>query len=206
MFAAHLIRGLVIPLAAMALTVGCATVSVYEPRLSSEAPPDLRQSVLRQASEAYCIETRRKGLAVGQGGLGSIAGLLTGADETGAVYSNLIIDSLAGPTATLERVRADAADVTRGLQYLDELARAVLVHSVPTGSDVTEFEKALIHARQAREALSDALATANLALKTDYSIEGELEGLDRILTRARLTADELGSALEPVGAFAQALG
>jgi hypothetical protein len=71
---------------------------------------------------------------------------------------------------------------------------------------VTEFEKALIHARQAREALSDALATANLALKTDYSIEGELEGLDRILTRARLTADELGSALEPVGAFAQALG
>ncbi|MBU6320180.1 MAG: hypothetical protein KGS00_11040 [Alphaproteobacteria bacterium] len=206
MLAAHLIRKLAVPVAALALAAGCATVSVYEPRPSSEAPPDVRQSVLRQASEAYCRETRKKGLAVGQGGFGSIAGLLTGADETGAVYSDLILDANASPAATLERVRADVGDVTRGLQYLDELARAVLAQSVPSGSDVTEFEKALIHARQAREALSDALATTNVKLKTDYSIEGELEDLDRTLTRARVTADDLASALEPVGAFAQTLG
>lgn len=201
MFPAHLIQRLAVSLAVMALIAGCATVSVYEPRSSSETPPDVRQSVLRQASEAYCVETRRKGLAVGQGGLGAITSLLTSADETGTSYSSLILDSKASPRATLERVRVDAADIARGLQYLDELAREVLVHSIPSGTDVTEFEKALIHARQAREALSDALASTNRALKTDYSIEAELEAVDRVLTRARTTADDLASALEPVGAL-----
>jgi hypothetical protein len=203
MLAAHLIRRVAIGLGVIVLSGGCATVSVYEPRPSVEAPPDVRQSVLRKASEAYCLETRKKGLAVGQGALGSIAGLLTGADETGGGYTGVVTEGGASAPAVIDRLRVDARDVTRGLQYLDDLAREVLVHSTPSSSDVTEFERALIHARQARESLSDALAAANRDLKADLVIETELESLDRILIRARSTADDLAAALQPVGGSAQ---
>jgi hypothetical protein len=81
-----------------------------------------------------------------------------------------------------------------GLSELSDLARSILGKTQPTRSDVTQFELALIHARQARDSFSDALEQVNQRSSREYQIALELTPLDEALSAARVTADELAAA------------
>ena len=91
----------------------------------------------------------------------------------------------------------------RGLARLDGMARGLIVSGDLVRDDVSAFEGALIHARQARDSFSDALAQANKRAEAEYQISLELAPLDEVLLKARETADDLaaarGQAGEPVG-------
>jgi hypothetical protein len=52
----------------------------------------------------------------------------------------------------------------------------------------------LIHARQARDSYSDALAQVNKRSDREYQITLELTPLDDVLSKARDTADELAAS------------
>jgi hypothetical protein len=94
----------------------------------------------------------------------------------------------------VSRVRADMNDSARGLSDLDRLARSMMGKTQPTRSDVNQFELALIHGRQARESFSDALTQVNKRSNREYQISAELTPLDKALSAARATADELAAA------------
>jgi hypothetical protein len=180
--------GLITPLAA-----GCATVSVYEP---AEAEISLTedQSLLRQASEQYCRDAKAKGLATGEASFNALADILTGKESSENAYWRKIGAEKSTPGSVVSRVRADLNLSAKGLVDLDTMARALLGSSKPTKSDVSEFERALIHARQSRDSFSDALAQVNKRSEREYQIMLELTPLDAALDRARATADELAAA------------
>src|SRR5690606_7939524 len=91
-------------------------------------------------------------------------------------------------------VRTDMNKAASGLVELDKLARSVLGKTQPTRSDVTQFELALIHARQARDSFSDAFHHVNQRSDREYQITLELAPMDEALAAARVTADELAAA------------
>lgn len=171
---------------------GCATVSVYEP---TEAEISLTedQSLLHKAAEAYCKDARAKGLATGEASLSALADILTGKDASEGAYWKRIGADTSAPASVISRVRADMSVSAKGLVDLNTMARALLGSSKPTKSDVAEFERALIHARQARDSFSDALAQVNKRSDREYQIMLELTPLDEALGKARDTADELAS-------------
>lgn len=171
---------------------GCATVSVYEP---TEAEVSLTedQSILRTAAEAYCREARAKGLATGEASLTALADMLTGKNSNENAYWRKIGADKSAPASVVSRVRADMNLSAKGLTDLETMARALLGSSKPSKSDVSEFEKALIHARQARDSFSDALAQVNKRSDREYQITLELTPLDEALDKARETADELAA-------------
>ena len=179
-------------LIALAPMAGCATVSVYEP---SEAEISLTddQSTLRKAAEAYCNEARAKGLATGEASLAALADMLTGKDTSEGAYWKRIAADQSAPASVVSRVRADMGVSTTGLSDLTTMARTLLGSTKPTRSDVSEFERALIHARQARDSFSDALVQVNKRSDREYQITLELTPLDDVLSKARKTADELAS-------------
>jgi hypothetical protein len=90
-------------------------------------------------------------------------------------------------------VRADMNDAAKGLVDLNRLARTMMAATAPTKSDVTQFERALIHARQARESISGAFAELNKRSEAEYQISLELTALDAALATARSTADEMAA-------------
>ncbi len=177
----------------LAPLAGCATVSVYEP-VEAEISLTDDQSLLRKASEAYCKDAKTKGLATGEASLSALADMLTGKDASEGAYWKRIGADKSAPATVVSRVRADMNVSAKGLVDLDTMARALLGSSKPNKSDVSEFEKALIHARQARDSFSDALAQVNKRSDREYQIMLELTPLDEALGKARLTADELASA------------
>jgi hypothetical protein len=179
-------------LALLAPMGGCATVSVYEPA-SAEISLTDDQSLLHVAAEAYCKEARSKGLASGETSLTALADMLTGKDSANAYWKKIGADTSA-PPSVVSRVRADMTHSAKGLVDLDTMARALLGSSRPTREDVSEFERALIHARQARDSFSDALVQVNKRSIREYQIALELTPLDEALGKARSTADELASA------------
>ena len=74
------------------------------------------------------------------------------------------------------------------------MARSLMAKTRASKGDVTQFERALIHARQARDSLSDALAQVNKRSTREYVIDTELGALDKALASARLIADDLAAA------------
>jgi len=187
-------RVVFVVLAVLAPLGGCATVSVYEPGASAEISLTQAQSELHKASDVYCQETRNKGLATGEVSLSALAGALTGKTNESNVYWRRIGADRTAPATVVSRVRADMNDSASGLADLDKLARTMMGKTQPTKSDVTQFELALIHARQARDSFSDALAHVNKRSSREYQITLELGPLDEALAAARLTADELAAA------------
>ena len=185
------------PLVFLALIVlaplgGCATVSVYEP-VSAEVSLTEDQSQLRKAADTYCKDARDKGLATGEASLTALADMLTGKEPADGSYWKRIGADRAAPASVVSRVRADMNTSAKGLIALETMARSLMGSSKPTRSDVSEFERALIHARQARDSFSDALAQVNKRSDREYQIRLELTPLDDALSRARVTADELAA-------------
>jgi hypothetical protein len=172
---------------------GCATVSVYEPAEAEVSLTD-DQSILRKAAEDYCKDARAKGLATGEASLSVLADILGGKEAADGAYWKKIGADTSAPASVVSRVRADMNISAKGLVDLDTMARALLGSSKPSKSDVSEFEKALIHARQSRDSFSDALAQVNKRSDREYQIILELTPLDQALELARATADELAAA------------
>ncbi|MFT3725911.1 MAG: hypothetical protein QM773_20290 [Hyphomonadaceae bacterium] len=168
-------------------------MSVYQPTEAEISLTD-DQSLLRKAADDYCKAARAKGLATGEASLTALAGMLTGKDASANTYWKRIGADTSAPAAVVSRVRADMGTSAKGLTDLDTMARALLGSSRPTKSDVSEFEKALIHARQSRDSFSDALEQVNKRSDREYQITLELTPLDQALDKARNTADELAAA------------
>lgn len=171
---------------------GCATVSVYE-AVSAEVSLTEDQSELRKAADAYCKTARDKGLATGEASLMALADILTGNNDNAGAYWKKIGADKAAPASTVTRVRADLNTSAKGLTDLTVLANSLLKTSKPTRSDVQEFERALIHARQSRDSFSDALVQANKRSEREYQILLELGPMDAALAKARSAADELAA-------------
>lgn len=171
---------------------GCATVSVYE-SVSAEVSLTEDQSELRKAADAYCKAARDKGLATGEASLTALADMLIGNNDSAGAYWKKIGADKAAPASTVTRVRADLSTSAKGLTDLTALANSLLKTSKPTRSDVQEFERALIHARQSRDSFSDALVQANKRSEREYQILLELGPMDAALAKARTAADELAA-------------
>ena len=122
--------------------------------------------------------------------------------DEGAYWRTIGADR-SSPAVVVARVRDDMTMAARGLARLDGMARGLIVSGDLVRDDVSAFEGALIHARQARDSFSDALAQANKRAEAEYQISLELAPLDEVLLKARETADDLaaarGQAGEPVG-------
>jgi hypothetical protein len=186
-------RAAFLSIALLAPLAGCATVSVYEPS-SAEISLTAQQSDLHKASDAYCEATRSKGLAAGEASFGTIAGILTGSSGDRNAYWRRIGADESAPAIAANRIRADMTEAARGLADLSRLARTMMSADRPTKSDVAQFERALIHARQARDSLSDAFAEVNKRADSHYQIAAELTPLDAAIATARATADEMAAA------------
>lgn len=186
-------KSLVFILATCAPFAGCATVSVYEP-VTAEVSLTEDQSQLHAAAEAFSKAARDKGLATGEASLASLAGMLSGKQSDANAYWRKIGADKSAPATVVTRVRDDLGVSAKGLADLDAMARAVIGKGDPERQDVTSFEGALIHARQARDSFSDALAQVNKRATAEYQIGLELAPFDKVLARARLTADDLAAA------------
>jgi hypothetical protein len=187
-------RNAILMLSLLASLGGCATVAVYQPAASAEISLTEQQSDLLKASDAYCQDARQKGLASGETSLGTLAGMLTDAAGDEKAYWRKIGADHGAPTSVVSRVRADIGSVTNGLTSLEVMARSLMAKTRASKGDVTQFERALIHARQARDSLSDALAQVNKRSTPEYVIDTELAALDKALASARLIADDLAAA------------
>lgn len=173
----------------------CATVEVYKPATTAETTAIQTSGELRKASQAYCDNARAKGWAWGEASLGAIAGMLTGKGGGDNAYWKKIEADKQPVASVLTRVRADASEAARGLGGLGGVAgKAIKSKTKPTRNDVTEYERALIHARQARDSFAGALDQLNLRAADAYNIGQELDVLDRAITTAARTADDLAAA------------
>lgn len=187
-------RAVVLTLALLAPLGACATVSVYEAPKTAEFSIAQAQSGLHDAATAYCDDARAKGLATGETGLGGIGAIFSGkADDKNAYWRKIGADRSA-PASVVSRVRADMNESAKGLADLSKLARAMMGKTPASKEDVNQFEKALIHARQSRDSLSDALTQVNKRSNREYKITDELAPLDTALASARTTADELAAS------------
>jgi hypothetical protein len=188
----HLITCLVLA----ASSAACTTVALYEP-VSADISLIAETSPLQKPSDAFCKETREKGLATGEASLASLTDILTGKDRTEGAYWRLIGADKAAPAAVVTRIRNDMKASANGIDALTKLAQSLVMDAAPTRADVTEFERALIHARQARDSLSDAFVQVNKRSESEYQISLELAQLDESLGRARRMADELAASRAP---------
>lgn len=196
------LRSIVLCLALSVGAAGCATVSVYEP-VTAEVSLTEEQSLLHRASEAFSKDARSKKLATGEASLSSLADMFSGNRSDEGAYWRTIGADRSSPAVVVARVRDDMTVAARGLARLDGMARGLIVSGDLVRDDVSAFEGALIHARQARDSFSDALAQANKRAEAEYQISLELAPLDEVLLKARETADDLAAARvqagEPVG-------
>jgi len=180
----------------MASMAGCATVSVMEPKtVTAEIALAPQSSQLHKASDAYCDNARRNAWATGETSIGALAGLLTGRNGAeDAYWKKISQDPKAAPAALVSRIRADTAAAAKGLGDLSGIAQKLMSSSKPSKTDVADFERALIHARQARDAFAEALVQAGHRTSEEYEPGKELDGLDRALASARAVADDLAAA------------
>lgn len=187
------LRSIVLGLGLAVSAAGCATVSVYEP-VSADVSLTEEQSSLHRASEAFSRDARNKKLATGEASLSQLAGMLSGKRSDQNAYWRAIGADKSPPAAIVTRVRDDMNTAARGLSQLDGMARGLIVSGDLVRDDVSAFEGALIHARQARDSFSDALAQANKRAEAEYQISLELAPLDEALLKAGETADDLAAA------------
>lgn len=186
------LRFLIVPLAMAVPATACTTVALYEP-VSADITLIADVSPLHGPSEEFCKQTREKGLATGEASLASIADMLAGKDGGQGAYWRLIGADKGTPAGVVTRIRTDMKAAATGIDGLSRLAETLMQDDAPTSTDVLEFERALIHARQARDSLSDAFVQVNKRSESEYQIALELAQLDEALARARRVADELAA-------------
>lgn len=187
-------RTIILCLLACLPAAACATVSVYDETRSAEVSLTRDQSDLHAAAEAFSKSARDKGLASGEASLASIAGMLSGKQSDANAYWRRIGADKAAPATVITQLRGDMNVSAKGLNDLDDMARALIKKGDPARLDVAAFEGALIHARQARDSFSDALVQVNKRPGAEYQITAELAPLDVALDTARVTADKLAQA------------
>jgi hypothetical protein len=192
------LRSIVLCLALAVPAAGCATVSVYEP-VTAEVSLTDEQSLLHKASEAFSSEARSKKLATGEASLSTLADMLSGNRSDEGAYWRAISADKSSPAVVVARVRDDMNMAARALSRLDGMARGLIVSGDLVRDDVSAFEGALIHARQARDSFSDAIAQANKRADAEYQVSLELAPLDEVLLKARETADDLAAARVQAG-------
>lgn len=180
----------------LAPLAGCATVSVMEPKtVTANISLAPQSNQLHKASDAYCEAARRSAWATGETSIGALAGLLTGHNGgEDAYWQKISLDSRATPASLLMRIGADATAAAKGLGDLSGIAQKLMSSSRPSKSDVADFERALIHARQARDSFAEALVQVGRRTSEEYQASKELDGLDRALASARMVADDLAAA------------
>lgn len=183
---------------------GCATVSLYNP-VTVDVSLAVEMSRLQEPSDSFCRLTREKGLATGEASLASLTDILTGKDRSEGAYWRLIEADKGAASFVVTRIRSDMKASADGIDNLTKLALVVLNESVPTRADVSFFERALIHARQARDAMSDAFVQVNRRSHSEYQISQELAPLDESITRARRVADQLAASRSPDGEAAASM-
>lgn len=186
------LRFLLVSLVMAVPATACTTVALYEP-VSADISLIADVSPLHGASEEFCRQTREKGLATGEASLASFAAMLAGEDGGQRVYWRLIGADKGTPATVVTRIRNDMKAAATGIDGLSRLAETLMKDDAPTSTDVLEFERALIHARQARDSLSDAFVQVNKRSESEYQIALELAQLDQALARARHVADELAA-------------
>lgn len=184
------LRFLLAPLAMAVAMAGCTTVALYEP-VTADISLVADVSPLTEPSEAFCKLTREKGLATGEASLASLADMLSGKDLSQDAYWRQIGADNGAPAVVVTRIRNDMKSSVSGIDGLSRIAETLMKDATPTSSDVLEFERALIHARQARDSLSDAFVQVNKRSESEYQIALELSPLDEALGRARRVADDL---------------
>ena len=187
-----------VSLAAAAFVSGCATISVYDTATVSERQFSEPQSALHAASQDYCDMAKDAGWSEGESTFSKLTSLFgDGGDENGVYWRRIGAHELS-PTSVYARVEADAGVAARGLGRVNSKALALIRSTDPGVSpgkaDVVEFERALIHARQAREAFEIALAKADARAKSESVGDELLLELDSELSVARSLADALASA------------
>lgn len=192
------LRSIILCLALAVPAAGCATVSVYEP-VTAEVSLSDEQSLLHKASEAFSSEARAKKLATGEASLSTLADMLSGNRSDEGSYWRAIGADKSSPAIVVARVRDDMNMAARALSRLDAMARGLIVSGDLVRDDVSAFEGALIHARQARDSFSDAIAQANKRAEAEYQVSLELAPLDEALLKARETADDLAAARVQAG-------
>lgn len=184
------LRILLVSLVMAVPSTACTTVALIEP-VTADISLIAEVSPLQKPSDAFCKETREKGLATGEASLASLADMLSGKDSAEGAYWRKIGADKGTPAVVATRIRNDMKASATGLDQLTNLAQTLIKDQAPTRADVTEFERALIHARQARDSLSDAFVQVNKRTPSEYQISLELTPLDEALARARRAADEL---------------
>jgi len=153
------------------------------------------RSDLYKAANAFCESSREKGLATGEASLTGLADTILGNSDGSSAYSRMIRADQDAPSGVIRRIRTDASGLSEDLSKLNTMARALAGSGHVTREDVASFERVLIHARQGRNALADAIGRVNQrARPTGFEAGTELEALDRALVRARTVADDLAAA------------
>lgn len=172
----------------------CATVAVVEPATPAEIAQTESRSGLYQAADDFCEASRSKGLATGEASLTNLAGSIFGGGGTAKTYADIIRAGDDAPAGVIRRIRTDAAGLSADLSRLNTMARTLAGSGHVTREDVASFERVLIHARQGRDSLADALTAVNRRVRDGYEAGVELDALDKALVRARTVADDLAAA------------
>jgi hypothetical protein len=188
---------------AVSLLGGCATVAVYEGETAGEIALTRPQTELHAAADRFCEDARAAGWAQGETSIGSLARMLAGRPVEAGSYLRW---AETDPAAMVQsRLRSDARSAGESLTRLNALARKLLAAGAPGREDVTQFERVLIHAGQARETFAAALATLNARraanarelgrpAPAELSAAVELATLDAAFAEAKLLADDLAAA------------
>lgn len=179
--------------AALLCGAGCATVSVYEPT-TAEVSLSESQSRLQSAATDFCTAAREAEWAAGEASLGGLAGMFMGKEPAPSRYAQKIGAGSAPPLRVVAQVRSDALKARAGLDGVVDIAVGLLAATKPTREDVTQFERVLIHARQARESFAEAFLQVNARAGGGLDVPSELAALDAAMARARRTADDLAAA------------
>ncbi len=186
-----LIRSLVVLTLMASAAGGCATVAVYEPVDAAEITFAQPNASLRLAADEYCETTRDRGLARGESTLGGLAGALLGKESTADQYWSAIDGDENSSATSAARIQADLTNTSSGLEALTGMAIDLVQTGAPGRTDVSKFESALIHARQSRQSLSEAIKRVSLEAATADGLEAGLRTLDDVIERAVATADRL---------------
>lgn len=169
-------------------------MAVYEPVDAAEITFAQPNASLRIAADEYCETARERGLAQGESTLGGLAGVLLGKDTTADKYWAAIDEETVTVDQAVELIRADLTSRSAGLEALNGLAMELVNTGEPARTDVNKFESALIHARQSRQSLSEAIQKVAGEGGLTGDLTAELGSFDEAIERAVATADRLAEA------------
>ena len=138
---------------------GCTTVSVYETAKVADVEILARQSKLKQASRDFCETSQQAGWADGDASFALIGKLLSKTSRPEDEYWDKLTADHPTTTGIVSQISADAMSATKDINTINMLVESMLANTSapPEKTDVSELERALIHARQAGKAFEHAM-------------------------------------------------